>query len=100
MSASGHAPPATLRLDGSAARVRWHSALDLILVAGRWQTRELELRAWRPDGTPDHTAVRSVFGTDSDSAMFDVSIDGDLLVNPARNRSGDIWVLEAASRRF
>ncbi len=93
IASAGGAPPRRITTGAGAYCARWQK--DAILVSGAWGRRRMTLARVSPEtGRPAAFDPEVEFGN-GDSALFDASSDGRVIVVDHETVRGDLWVLEA-----
>ena len=96
VAASGRAAPKKITSGAHAFRARWYMTGKELLVSGSWGEDTVSLReVSAAGGLPRMFTPPAVFGGKEAVAVFDVSLDGRLVVFPQEKPAGNVWVLEA-----
>jgi hypothetical protein len=101
VAADGRSASRVLTSDAEVLFLRWHLPSGRLLAAARWGRGQLEIRSVIGRSDVERMPVPFLpLPADPASALFDVSRNGRFAVDPRGVLEGDIWVLDAASRRY
>jgi Tol biopolymer transport system component len=96
VAASGRSGPRKITSGAHAFRARWYRTGKELLVSGSWGEDTVSLRVVSAAGAPPRLFTPPViFGGKDAVAVFDVSLEGRLIVFPQEKPAGNIWVLES-----
>ncbi len=99
--ADGKAPGKRITSGANVETVRWDPLAGALLASGRWGEDELSIRRVSPEGgavSPIDPPI--VLGPAPTTALFDVTLDGGLVLFPRENKRGNIWAHEAKKGTF